>query len=187
MNGEHFKRARVAAGFGQIELAVALELESGSMISMVERGVRSLSLNHAGPWLPGSWEFQLITWWGCAMTLVPPRPWLLSWIGWTRSVTFPVMRMILIMGCLRRAMYVEIHEVEAAAGAGRLIGWSSRFWAGWLFRGEWLVAHHINPDFWHGDQCFRGFDGADTAGRVFDPGGPLPPCPPEWAYLRPGE
>ena len=145
MNSEHFKRAREAAGLGQIEVAVALERESGSMISMVERGVRSLSLDHAvmAARLLGVSVDYLVGL--CddprpASTLVAE----LDRLDAVRHVSGD--EDDLDHGLSERAMYVEIHEVEAAAGAGRLID-GAPVLGRLAFQREWLVAHHINPDF----------------------------------------
>ena len=145
MNGEHFKRAREAAGFGQMDLAVALGLESGSMISMVENNGRNFRLDlvvEASKILKVSVDYLV----GLSED---PRTY--------SSLAAELERMDAVRHesadgeALNREIsegegYVEVHQVEASAGSGRLID-AAPVGGRLVFQRDWLIARRINPDF----------------------------------------
>ena len=144
MNGERLKEARLAAGFGQIDVAVALGLESQSMISMVERGARSLTLEHTvmlAKFLGVSLDYLV----GLSDDSRPYSAMVaeLSQIDAVRHEFWdgdsPDLRMA------EGTRYVEVQEVEASAGSGRLMD-GAPVVGRLAFRREWLSARRINPD-----------------------------------------
>ena len=144
MNGEHLKTARLAARMSQMDLTVALDLESQSMISMVERGERSLSLDNAVK------ASQVL---GVSVDYLvglsdDPRTYsnLIAVLGQMDAVRYELGGGDSSeLGLMGDARYVEIHEVEAAAGVGLVVE-GAPVVGRLAFQRDWLVAHRINPD-----------------------------------------
>ena len=135
----------MAVNMGQLDLAVALEFESQSMISMVERGERSMSLDSAvkaANVLGVSVDY---------LVGVSDDPRTYSSIAQELGQLDAVRRELgdepdEAFALPANSGFVEVQEVEASAGSGRLIdGAPSR--GRLVFQREWLVAHRINPGY----------------------------------------
>ncbi len=141
MRGDRLRWARERAAMGQLDLAVALGFESQSMISMVERNERDLRLDHAAEAarvLGTSVDFLV----GLSDDWRPCRV-LAEGLGRAEAVEHELEDASGVGGGVS-AGYVDILEVEAAAGGGVFIeGAPVR---GYLpFRREWLREQRIDP------------------------------------------
>ncbi len=150
MIGKRLKETRIRAGMGQLDLAVAIGLESSSMISMIERGDRDMRLafsEKAARVLGTSLDYLV----GLSDD---PRPYsaLAKGLGkadesrselgdgaGTASEVVPN------LGPEEAAEYVEVHWVGAAAGGGALIEYTRV--KGYLaFMRSWMESKHIDPE-----------------------------------------
>ena len=148
MIGSRLKDARTKAGLTQIDLAVAMgDRYTSSMVSQVESGSRSLRLDGAAK-AASELDISLDYLVGLTDDPTPYRDLARRWAQLDavaheiREEPGPIWG---AQDDLDDTRYVEIHEVEAAAGSGMLIE-GAQVKGRLAFQRDWLRRNRINPE-----------------------------------------